>query len=150
MMEFINTHFATIAILIGTLGGAAIGGLIPLLIQIKVENRKLKRERYLKTLHIYNRFLEANGRTFLAGKLEPPVFQHELYMKEIRGILYEDLSCLHRDVYYFVREIDYRLNEIEKTNNEVYKITALESVYGLYLRMYSAIERHFYKSSFNS
>ena len=146
MMDFIDNHFATMATLIGTFGGVIVGGLINSFNQINVENRKIEREKNLKTLHIYNKFLEANGKTAIAGNFDPPVFQHELYIKEIRGILYEDLSCLHEDVYELVREIDYGLHEIMRSS---YDVEIHEHVYGLYLNVYRTVEEYFYKRNFS-
>lgn len=146
MMDFIDNHFGIIATLIGTLGGATVGGLVTSFTQKNAENRKLKREKHLKTLYIYNKFLEANGRTSIAGNFDPPVFQHELYMKEIRGILYEDLSCLDKDVYELVRDIDYALSQTKGSSDDV---KMQEYMYGLYLNIYSIIEVHFYKKEFD-
>lgn len=150
MMDFINNHFATIATLIGTLGGLIIGGTITSITQKNAENRKLKRERYFKALHIYNKFLEANGRTSITESFEPPVFQYELYVKEIRGILYEDLSCLHDDVYELVREIDYGLSQRDHfTEGSGDDVKMNMHLYGLYLNVYRTIEEHFHKKDFD-
>ena len=151
-MEFIDIHLSSIMTFIGPLVGIVIGSLIAskgqnklFKEQLNAENRKLKREKHLKTLYIYNKFLEANGRTSIAGNFDPPVFQYELYMEEIRGILYEDLSCLDKDVYELVREIDYALNQMKGTSDDV---KMHEYMYGLYLNIYSTIEEHFYKKEF--
>src|SRR5699024_1297874 len=142
MMNFIDSHFATIATLIGVFGGTIIGGVITSINQKSAENRKLERERNFKTLHIYNKFLEANGVTSIVGNFDNSIFQHELYTKKIRGILYEDLSFLHEDVYRLVREIDYALRENMRSS---YDVKTHEHMYKLYMRLYITIEKHFYK-----
>lgn len=111
--EFVDKHFVPIVTLMGTLGEAFIGSFISSSNQRrlfkeekKAEEQALERERHAKTIQIYNDFLEANGRSSLAGSVEQPEFQYKYYKNEIRPIFYKNISYLHNEIIDLILKVD--------------------------------------------